>query len=212
MKKETPVTGKPSAFLIWSLIISAIILFALAILLYTFEKPPQEQTFATIFSCFLAGLGLYSLLITRNNHSLTILSDRLIVKSIGGYVVHEMSLDEIISWTEIRKTRGKSLRAFLHLTIHTANIKYQISSESYRNYSEIKNKLTAGKPRKTEEERKWHKKDNLKHSGICLFSACVLLYYAFFDEKGFLLQLVLCLFSAPFAGVAIYLYLKAKKA
>ncbi len=208
MKKETIVTALPSTSLIWGLIISAIILFALAILVYTFEKPHQEQFFATIFSCFLATLGIYSLLVTKDIHSLSIFPDRLIVNSIWGYVVHEISLNEIISWTEIRKTRGKSVRNFLHLTIYTASLKYQISSESYLNYSELKHKLIAGKPRNTEEERKWHRKDDLKHSAIFLFAACFILYFAFCDDKDFFIKTVLCLFSITFAAAAIYFYLK----
>lgn len=208
MKKDTTVTGKPSTFLLGGLIISAIILFALAIVLYTFEKPPQEQIFATIFSCFLASLGLYSLFVTKDIHSITILPNRLIAKSVWGYVVHEISLDEIISWTEIRKTRGKSHRTFLHLTIYTANIQYLISSESYSNYSELKHKLIVGKPRNTEEERKWHRRDDLKHSAICLFLACFFLYFVFSDDKSFLPEVVLGLFCLAFAVAAIYFYVK----
>lgn len=205
----TKIIAKPSKFLPIGLLISGVTLFAIAWLSYSFAKPGQQQTDAKGLSIVLVCLGLYVLYNIKALHILTLYADRLTIKSIFGLAEKEIYLSEVTSWTEIKKMRGKSPRTFKHLTLYTDKGRYMISSETYADYNVLKQSLTQGKQRNLEEERKWHRQDNLKLAVLCLIAALVTFYFAYHTYTKVDWQFVLvCVLGLVMTAMSGYYYKK----
>ncbi|POY35000.1 hypothetical protein C3K47_17230 [Solitalea longa] len=111
--------------------------------------------------------------------NLEIYADKLIVKSILGYIKKTIYFEEIKSWTEIDK-KNKYL-TWTDLTIYTEETRYKITSNAYHNYYLIRSYLINGKQRDLEGEKNWQKRNNLYYSiGSSLIGA--LLFYGAYNS------------------------------
>lgn len=144
---------------------------------------PYPQIVGIILGIFFGIFGLLCLISLNSFDSILIYSDRVVVKSILGYIKKTIYFSDITSWTEIPKQNNSS--KWLELTIFTERTKYKLSSSIYNNYSHLKRTIVKDKQRNLIKQRNWSRRNNLYYAiGTSLFGIlCLFAAYHFYITK-----------------------------
>lgn len=120
------------------------------------------QILGLIIGGILGIIGTLSIYSIYKLDKLFIFKEYLEIKSIFGNTKRIIHLDKIITWTEIEK-RNKYL-TWTDLTLYTEQNKYKFTSSYYNNYTEIKNVLVKGKPRDSQKQNNWQRRNNFYYA------------------------------------------------
>ena len=93
---------------------------------------------------FIALMSLGCLLVFMRFYNIEIYSDRLVIKSLLGYIKKTVFLGEIKNWSEgeIKRRYSKSTK----LTLYAETTKFTFSSLTFSNYEALRGVLIKGKP------------------------------------------------------------------
>lgn len=125
------------------------------------------------FFCF----GVYCFYCLLSYDILDLTKSELVINSIVGKTKRRISLNKIISYTEIEKENGglgAPRMKWKDLTIYTNNQPYKISSSTYTNYPELRKGLIKGLKKDKDLEQKWQRKNDLQFGYGFVIAAIVL--------------------------------------
>ena len=209
--KEIKSIPKISSILLLTIGGITTIVLGIKSILIGIEKPSL-----LIIGIPLLAFGLYCFYWLLNYDVLLISNGKLIFKSITGYTKKTISLNELKSYSEIEKDNAS--RALAHikwkdLTLISENFNYKLSSTSYSNYQELRDRLTIGLKRNTKFENDWQNKNSTQIGiGSILFG--LFLGYWLLKHSGNHLNeiLIIVLITSVFIGGGAYLIINRRNA
>jgi hypothetical protein len=111
-----------------------------------------------ILSLLFGVFGIFSVLSIFLLNVFVISGDKLIIKSVFGYIKNEINILDIVSFTEIEKE--SKYDKWKELVIFTQISRYKISSNLTENFEQFKNAIIQGKQREVHYENLWRKRVN----------------------------------------------------
>lgn len=211
-KKE--VKSKTNLHTIFTLIIGGIIVSLLGVNLLS--KSDGETFFLMLGVGFLL-LGIFSIYWVFNYDVLFVSKGELTFKSLTGFTKKTILLSEFKSYTEIEKENAKrkyetGYMKWKDLTLIGEKTRYTISSISYDNYDELKNKLIRGLKYDRKADKKWRNNNlTLWAVGFVIFGVFVVYLSFKFTEADTSVLLFARCFSFTLVCYGVYLFSKRKK-
>ena len=129
---------------------------------------------------FFAGAAVYIVYIIFMVNTLLVYPERLVVKSIFGYVKKVILLPQLTGYTEEEKYSEGNTYSYKHLTIYTPKTSYGIYSFQYSNYRDIRAALTHYAKPEPQRLALRYKRSKLVKIPLLGMAAIACLYFAFY--------------------------------